>query len=401
MTNPRAPPTYTRSMFFDVTCQENRIYDYKEMQKNLEELANSYDRVELTSIGKSQGYGGPENAVDVWSLYICPDGRSEKTVFFVGGHHGPEFSGNVTPYLLAKRLLESREKGNPYVKKLLQDKRIIVIPQVDSDYYNVFRGLDVEYGSDDYWGLGYGFQRDRVGDEPEDPEWIELEKIMASELFGTNPDDIQEMKTEFTSEGLFLLTPNSQEVNSYGPRGYFERHGYLPLKQTISVRNAVINFEKQFGKIYMAFDYQEKLPTEIYENKKFLEKLDRTKEALKLFDIPWKVPVKEYVENRQNREEGFFIREELTKQIVTFALEEVGKDYPVFEGVDKFRRAPRETIGEDVPFSDFIVRPSESRIGGGFSFYVEAPFLIDQPGIQAQIEMNLIATDRILAEYCK
>ena len=110
-------PAYNPGMFLETHCNQAKIHNYSEMEKLLKEFCNKYSSDAIvTSAGKSEGYGNPKNALDIWALQIPATEKPEQTGFFVAGHH-PEFSGPETVYLIAERLLLSYHSGNENVKR--------------------------------------------------------------------------------------------------------------------------------------------------------------------------------------------------------------------------------------------------------------------------------------------
>lgn len=141
---------YQRGMFIDTTCSKAEIHSYGDMYDLLKKLETPSD-VKLYSIGKSEGYGGPDNALDIWALIMPATEKAEKTAFFVAGHH-PEPSGPEAVYLIAERLLGSYHSDNKNVKTLRRNTDLVFIPHADPDLYN---NLKKYVDKESYFENGY------------------------------------------------------------------------------------------------------------------------------------------------------------------------------------------------------------------------------------------------------
>ncbi len=80
----RDNPDYHRNTFIDTECNTAKVHSYQEMRLLLAELQSKYPKdAEMFSAGKSEGYGSPDNALDVWGIHLYAIEKSEQTAFFV------------------------------------------------------------------------------------------------------------------------------------------------------------------------------------------------------------------------------------------------------------------------------------------------------------------------------
>lgn len=323
---------YHRGMFADTKCNSAKVHSYGEMESLLKQMQGKYPSdVKPVSTGKSQGYGGPENALDVWLLHMLATKEPKRTAFFIAGHH-PEYSGPETIYALAERLLKSYHTGNPNVKVIRKNTHMVFIPQVDADLYdNLGKAGPMDRG--DYFLEGYSWLIDI-----NDPE--QVSNLRRHEM------------------NYYCVGDRTEEH-------YFAQKGYYPFAQTTAVQNAVFSCIEEFGKPVLAVDYHE---------------CDE-------FHKYW-------IAQLNARLPAYYILAELAKSVpVRNSLEaEYGMESQ--RVMDILKTDPMDIMADM----------------GAACFYTEAPVSMagDQPGKQKQtilyplekrIEMNLIATDRILARY--
>lgn len=113
--------------------RDEKFHDYAEMTQLLETLARDYsDIVKLQSIGKTI-----ENR-DIFAMHINTDSQalasSQSTkpgVIFMGQHHAREHVSREMPLMLLSYLLKNRQE--PAVKQLLENRDIWIIPSVNPD----------------------------------------------------------------------------------------------------------------------------------------------------------------------------------------------------------------------------------------------------------------------------
>jgi hypothetical protein len=312
---------YKRDTFFDTSCHEAKVYNYREMYSLLQQLSDQYDEVKLTSCGKSEGYGGPEYALDVWSLHILPTEEPISVDFFVGGQHICENSGSVTAYMIGMRLLESFKAGNPHVHKMRKNSHIVIIPQVDVDYYNNLERYPTL--PKNYWETGYG-------------------------IFTATDGEIS------------IQFPKNFNANFYGSvETHLELQGYPPMKQSQAVKKTIENLVFQKGlHPFLGIDYHE-------------AGLGRK------FTVFF---------TKYNPKADSF-----TKKTPLYILRAVRPFYPV-----EFIQCSEDS---DIAFVDEKLLSGFLTKLGADSFVFEPPDKDKGYKLEQQIEMNLIATDRILAEY--
>lgn len=311
-------PDYKGDMFIDTSCDEAKIHSYSEMEALLRDLQTVYPvDAKVISAGKSEGYGGLENALDVWVLSMPATDKPKRTTFLVAGHH-PEYSGPETVYLLAKRLLESYQAGNENVRKLRKNTHIILIPQIDSDLFNnLHRARDMN--RIDYMELGYS--------------WL-----------GANPERIYLNRYNQNFDAIDFLT-----------RTHI-------VEQARSVRRVCEGVIEEYGQPCLAIDYHE------------------GPGSCGKFAIARKIPGSPPIQP-------------------LYVYAEVANLYPVIEEseVPEFQKAVMKGIrpgrDKDYSFSEYMA------FKGAQSFTFEAPMKRDGFFLAERIEMNLIATDRILARY--
>jgi len=330
-------PKYQRGMFIDTRCNKSKIHSYREMKGLLEELQKKYSSdVEMFPAGKSEGYGSPNNALDVWGLHLFATEKPERTAFFVAGHHLLEWTGSETVYELAKRTLESHYTDQKHlqnlrknVQNLRKNTHLVFFPQVDADQYD-------------------NLEQFKLGDETE--YFIKA----YSRLIGSE-------------DYLFVDLFGCPDVNYYGSREKHEKDfGYPPLSQSTAVKNAIQKSIDEFGSPFLAIDYHEGAD-------------------------------KYAVMHVNNRDPPLWV------------LAAVSRWYPV---ADESSLQSGVQSEEDIAlalygyprFSDLMVDE------GAASFYTETPLpMMGDPlaedremntyPLEQRIEMNLIATDRILARY--
>ncbi len=130
------------------------FHSYADMTAELEEIADYYPEItNLYSLGNSvQGR-------TIWGLKITnnPDiEENEPEVRVCGAHHGNEFMSVEIPLLLAWHLVENYE-SDPYIKNLIDDREIWIIPMVNPDgreastRYNA-NGVDLNRDYGYMWG---------------------------------------------------------------------------------------------------------------------------------------------------------------------------------------------------------------------------------------------------------
>ena len=313
-------PNYHRGSFINTECNVAQVHSYSQMESLLRDLQIDYPSdVAILSAGRSQGYGGYENALDVWVLHMPATESPTNTAFFIAGHH-PEFSGPETAYLLAERLLKSYHSGNENVKSLRRNTHLVFIPQVDADLFDNLDRL-ASMSQEDYYEQGYS--------------WILSDPDHSSSLRG------HDMNLYVTDNGM----TEEEYINLWGHR---------PFAQTVAAKRAVLKAIEACGKPEFAFDYHENCLSDRFT----------------IIPIGSSPPY--------------------------YALAEVAKSYPV-EGQDDVEataKSRREVSNGSHSLIDII-----SDMGAaGFTF--EAPGKKPVYRLEKSIEMNLIATDRILSRHC-
>jgi hypothetical protein len=317
-------PAYHRGMFIDTNCKQAWVHNYKEMEDMLRMLISSYPSdVRMLSAGKSEGYGGPENKLDVWGIEVFATEKPDRTAFFFSGHH-PEYSGPETVYLIAKHIMESHYLDNQNVKEIRKNTHLVFIPQIDADLFNnLDKANPINMG--DYFEKGYSWLIDQTNLEAK-----ELQRL--------------------------IWALRAHDMNTYTfNRNFMSEPENFTFKQNIDVLLTLTRMIGKYGTPFIAIDYHEQLKGSDY----LAFQLD-------------------------------------TKQPLYYVFAEVAKSYPVPTEaiVTKYATLPPEHYQKAL--INFV-----NRHDGAASFFTEAPGRGYTNGysLAQRIEMNLIATDRILARH--
>lgn len=134
-----------------------QFHSYSEMTAELEEIADNY-----ANITKLYNLGSSVQDRTIWGLEITDNPNIEENepeVRICGAHHGNELMSVELPLLLAWYLVENYE-NNPYIRNLVNNREIWIIPMVNPDgreatsRYNA-NGVDLnrDYG---YMWVGEG-----------------------------------------------------------------------------------------------------------------------------------------------------------------------------------------------------------------------------------------------------
>ena len=319
-------PDYHRNAFIDTGCNNAKVHSYRGMQSLLEELQRSYPAdISIFSAGKSEGYGLPDNALDIYGIHLYATEKPKRTALFVSGHHPHEWSGSETVYELARRMLESYHAKNQNIRELRKDTHVVLIPQVDVDQYD---NLEATQDLEQYFKNGY-------------LRLIEENPYLFDELCDV-------------------------DVNYYGSaEGHEAALGFPPFRQSIAVKEAILDFIGCYGSPFLAIDYHE-------------------------------------------GSHGYLAMGVKNRGPPLWVLAEVSKSYPI-ASEDQIRGSIQaaEEMALDPSFPGFSDIMAAS---GAASFYTETPWPLtgdqskesresDRYTLAQRIEMNLIATDRILARY--
>lgn len=309
-------PDYQRGTFIDTQFRGGDIHDYHEMQQMLEELNTRYPGdTELLLLPESEGYGNPDNALPIVCFQLPATQKSERTVFFVSGHHKGEWSGSEATYLIAKRLLGSYHAGNSAVKLIRRDTHLTFIPQVDADLYaNLPEAMHL--GRDEYYELGYS----RLGIRPNDVELNRYREFNASDFLS-------------------------------------EQHIFEQTRAVMSFCEATI---AQHGPPLLVIDYHEGPSCGKFE----------------ALQDQARVPPRH----------------------LPYIYAEVAKSYPV---INELELAENQVfLNEFLLISDMAETFSEyMACRGAYGILLEAPKEEHGYSLDQRIEMDLIATDRILAQH--
>ena len=311
-------PDYKRGMFINTQCRGNNVHSYHEMNQLLRELNAKYPSdTQLFSAGKSEGYGSPDNALDVVGIHIFATDEPKQTAFFVGGHHPNEWSGSETVYLVAERLLQSYHGGNPNAHRMRKNTDIVFIPQVDVDLYA----------------------------QPD------FEKVTKSNY------------PEFFERGYSRLeaNPDAVDINSYRSQHIIDfLLGGFVLNQTRAVKGFCRDVIARYGSPFLAFDY--------HEDQK-LEKFEISQHRAR---APPDHPLYVYTE--------------------------VVKSYPV---INESELAYVQELDKELVLTPDIANCFSEYIAckGAYGFTFEVPKEENGYSLKQRIEMNLIATDRVLARH--
>lgn len=126
----------------DFPKDDDAFHNYRETNAELAELAKSApDLASLFSIGKSL------EGRDILALRLNSSARgtapsSRPGIVFMATHHAREHLSTEVPLLLAKHLLENRQK--PEIASLLQNRDVYIVPMVNPD------GVEWDIRSDSY-----------------------------------------------------------------------------------------------------------------------------------------------------------------------------------------------------------------------------------------------------------
>lgn len=113
--------------------EADQMYSYEEMEKDLFHLHDQLP-IKLQSIGKS------ENGRNLWAAKL---GNGEKSLLFVGAHHGREW---MTTILLMKTLekyataYEQEKQLGSYSTQLLDEVSIWFVPMINPDGVSIQQG---------------------------------------------------------------------------------------------------------------------------------------------------------------------------------------------------------------------------------------------------------------------
>ncbi len=222
-------------------------------------------------------------------------------------------------------MLESYHAGNSNIQKIRKNTHLVFIPQVDVDQYE---NLKATRELEKYFRNGY-------------LRLIEDEPYLFDDLCGV-------------------------DVNYYGSMDEHEKVlGFPPLKQSIAVKNAILDSIAHYGQSFLAMDYHE-------------------------------------------GSRGYLVMDVRNRDPPLWVLAEVSKSYPI-ASEDQIKGSTQAE--EDIALDSSFPRLSDVMVAeGAASFYTETPWpLTGDPSkekreadlitLENRIEMNLIATDRILARY--
>lgn len=113
--------------------EENQTYSFEKMEEDLFILKGKLP-IELQSIGKS------EKGRDLWAAKL---GKGEKSILFVGAHHGREW---MTTSLLMKMLEEyataykQKQRMGAYSPQILDEVSIWFVPMINPDGVSIQQG---------------------------------------------------------------------------------------------------------------------------------------------------------------------------------------------------------------------------------------------------------------------
>lgn len=115
----------------DFPAEDANFRNYQELTEALKVLAaENPDHVRLDSLGQSV------EGRELWHLRIGTDLDqldSKPGIVFIGGHHAREHVSVEMPMKLAEKLLADYKAGDTEVRKLIDNRDIHIIPQVNPD----------------------------------------------------------------------------------------------------------------------------------------------------------------------------------------------------------------------------------------------------------------------------
>jgi len=113
-----------------------RYHSYDEIESELKQLEANYP-----NIAKVYDIGDTWEGRDIWAIKISDNptqNEDEPEVLFIGGHHAREWISVEVPFYLAKYLVENYNTNN-YVKKLVDNGEIWIVPLLNPDGYEYSR----------------------------------------------------------------------------------------------------------------------------------------------------------------------------------------------------------------------------------------------------------------------
>lgn len=128
----KATPLEQRFKTTDFPTEDASFHNYARLTSELQGLvAQSNGLASLFSIGR--GWQGDK---DIWCLRLNTTAKGQEKsskpgIVFMGTHHAREHLSTEMPLLLAKHLIENRDK--PELKKLLDSRDVYIIPMVNPD----------------------------------------------------------------------------------------------------------------------------------------------------------------------------------------------------------------------------------------------------------------------------
>lgn len=348
---------YQNGTYLKTNCGEASISSYDRMNDKLKELRSTYSGVEIIPVGKSMGYRGYENALPIVSFHILPTDTEQTNVYFVAGLHPEEWSGSETVYLIAERLLDSYRRGNANVQELRKNTRLIFVPQLSPDiYYNLAAALKRTRGEFYIQAYSYLSILKRLANI----DRKQIEEILANQepnWFG----DMWSAKNMSFKDALYRHLSPVLSMEGDSLREYIET----------KYRNRI--------KPVLAFDY--------HETPNISDDLDDSSE----YDD-------DYHEAGLESDWPFYITWDGTsgQELAEYGMIEVLKAYVPdlnLASVDRrFRRKSREQSEDEDTFRDYMGSL------GAQSFCLENAS-VEQYALHDRVQMNLIATDRILARH--
>ena len=346
--NSRAPPDkYHRGMFFDVSCYSTEVFSYGKMRSELEKLKSEYpDDVHLFSAGQSEGFGGPDNSLEVIGMHIPATGEPERTVFFAAGHH-PEYSGPQTAFLIAKGILKKYCNDDKAVQAIRKNTNIIIMPQLDPDIYNNLDKMGpraTRWWTNEFYEEGYGtIETEQMLEHYNGPKWF--------------------------------------QSNFYGDlRQYLWEFGYNPPRQALEIKESIKRIIENEPPV-LSFDFHEG----IYGHSEVDQMSPENKKIIGIND-PW--VIWKYTDIEWFSDEAYeYIDGDIeTRSYPLYALLEAEQDFP---GKIKFDPEAIDTE-RGYTFDEFLASL------GAESILFETS---RQWTLEDRIRFNLIVTDRILARH--
>jgi len=200
---------YTPCSIFEISYTSNYVRNYQEAIEYLKEINGIQSNIPVSSIGKSRGYPGNHEPLDIFAVDLFATEKSKRTIFIVGGFHRGEEGSSESVLSLLENIVNSSD--NPNLRKIRKDTHIFLVPQINSDYYASFKdGNPNTFTSDLYNDDINSFPLTHVFDfmaQENSKRFPELPK----ELF-----DESDLYGKISPEAMCLVNAIDSRIQQYG-----------------------------------------------------------------------------------------------------------------------------------------------------------------------------------------